>query len=62
MVNSVNCLRTCNTVFQWKLTFRLLKKLSAFYTLPSLPNSQEPHPKPDESKPQPLNLLYESAF
>jgi hypothetical protein len=31
---SVNCLRTCNSVLQWKLTFQLLKKLFAFYTLP----------------------------
>ena len=30
---SVVCLRKCNTVLQWKLTFQLLKKLSAFYTL-----------------------------
>jgi hypothetical protein len=31
---SVECLRTCDTFLQWKLKFQLLKKLSAFYTLP----------------------------
>lgn len=31
---SVYSLRTCNTVLQWKLTFQLLKKHSAFYTPP----------------------------
>jgi hypothetical protein len=34
VLRSVNCLRTCIIFLKWKLIFQLLKKLSAFCTLP----------------------------